>query len=427
MGAEQSATQAQERPRQTQEPAPKRRRMDTLPLVTSVLGLATKKAGQDAISQTSADTPSWQRRLMNESQYMSKSALEYLMMLDERNVFGDSIVARERPELLMSARKGLAQALATNSLRSYASAWRSWTSWARSNKLPNEEPSETDLCLYVWDKGTAVIHGLKYSTLKNYLHGISHFLSAGGPRIDLLAKYTLLDRLMQRLHRLHGSRTQDKRKPIYWSMLIQILRSGTVTTVEDRNMMALALIGREGLYRLGELAINRANSPEHPKVGHWTICEEQTYATLTILKSKTNQWRETVKVAHPYDEEQEGCAAAYLQGILKGRPQTRAQDPLFQDRAGRPITRQAFSRWLIRSLSVIGVESTGYKGHSLRIGGATELASMGVPDHMIQAMGRWRSSCYQLYRRTDVSEIVETTRRMYSRTDTGSCARERTD
>ena len=40
-----------------------------------------------------------------------------------------------------------------------------------------------------------------------------------------------------------------------------------------------------------------------------------------------------------------------------------------------------------------------YGAHSLRIGGATALAYSGAPEHVIKALGRWRSDAYLRYLR----------------------------
>ena len=41
-----------------------------------------------------------------------------------------------------------------------------------------------------------------------------------------------------------------------------------------------------------------------------------------------------------------------------------------------------------------------FSSHSFRIGAATVAARNGIPDHLIQALGRWTSNAYQLYIRT---------------------------
>ena len=47
-----------------------------------------------------------------------------------------------------------------------------------------------------------------------------------------------------------------------------------------------------------------------------------------------------------------------------------------------------------------------YGFHSLRAGGATQAASSGVPDRLIQQAGNWQSDAYRLYIRPDEAERV---------------------
>ena len=41
-----------------------------------------------------------------------------------------------------------------------------------------------------------------------------------------------------------------------------------------------------------------------------------------------------------------------------------------------------------------------FSSHSFRIGAATSAARAGVPDHLIQVLGRWKSDAYKQYIRT---------------------------
>ena len=52
------------------------------------------------------------------------------------------------------------------------------------------------------------------------------------------------------------------------------------------------------------------------------------------------------------------------------------------------------------ALSCAGVDSSGYAGHSFRIGTATTAARHGILDAMIKMLGRWESSAYTIYIRT---------------------------
>ena len=46
-----------------------------------------------------------------------------------------------------------------------------------------------------------------------------------------------------------------------------------------------------------------------------------------------------------------------------------------------------------------GLDPKLYKPHSIRIGAATTAAVLGFPADVIRTLGRWSSSCYQLYTR----------------------------
>ncbi|KAF6745770.1 hypothetical protein DFP72DRAFT_823747, partial [Ephemerocybe angulata] len=48
-----------------------------------------------------------------------------------------------------------------------------------------------------------------------------------------------------------------------------------------------------------------------------------------------------------------------------------------------------------------------YGGHSLRSGGATFLASLGLPEDVIMAMGRWSSQAWRIYVRENPAVRAE--------------------
>ena len=74
--------------------------------------------------------------------------------------------------------------------------------------------------------------------------------------------------------------------------------------------------------------------------------------------------------------------------------------PLFCFPGGHSVSRLAFMLRFNQSLNLIGLDPKIYKGHSFRIGKATELALSGIPDHEIQ--GSWGRmvlvSFYQIHK-----------------------------
>lgn len=73
--------------------------------------------------------------------------------------------------------------------------------------------------------------------------------------------------------------------------------------------------------------------------------------------------------------------------------------PLFLLQDGRPLSRALLTRWIRQIMVAAGIPGN-FSSHSFRIGAATVAARNGVPDHLIQALGRWTSNAYQLYIRT---------------------------
>jgi integrase len=53
-----------------------------------------------------------------------------------------------------------------------------------------------------------------------------------------------------------------------------------------------------------------------------------------------------------------------------------------------------------------------FSAHSLRHGGASCLASMGIPMHIIQLMGRWKSDSFKVYTRVNLVRTLEIASRM---------------
>ena len=79
--------------------------------------------------------------------------------------------------------------------------------------------------------------------------------------------------------------------------------------------------------------------------------------------------------------------------------------PLFLFQNGQPLSRALLTdllRQIVASANIPG----NFSSHSSRIGAATVAARNGVPDHLIQALGRWSSSAYQLYIRTPSESLA---------------------
>ena len=83
-----------------------------------------------------------------------------------------------------------------------------------------------------------------------------------------------------------------------------------------------------------------------------------------------------------------------------------AAGAFFRTAAGMAVTKARFIEQVRAALSRAGIPTAGYSGHSFRIGAATAAAQAGVPDSVIQALGRWSSPAFLRYIRTPREQLA---------------------
>ncbi len=81
--------------------------------------------------------------------------------------------------------------------------------------------------------------------------------------------------------------------------------------------------------------------------------------------------------------------------LLIGRGRNRG--PVFTYVNGKPLTRRRLVASLRTALHTAGFEASRYAGHSFRIVAATTAAAQGLPESLINTLGRWESSAYIVY------------------------------
>ena len=76
------------------------------------------------------------------------------------------------------------------------------------------------------------------------------------------------------------------------------------------------------------------------------------------------------------------------------------EGPFFTFEDGRWLTRERFVSEVRKALTELGYNCSLYAGHSFRIGAATTAAQRGVQDSLIKTLGRWESTAYMVYMRS---------------------------
>jgi hypothetical protein len=92
------------------------------------------------------------------------------------------------------------------------------------------------------------------------------------------------------------------------------------------------------------------------------------------------------------------CAVSLLRDAWQGAPVQAPDAPLLQvDSHGSALPYAALLGFIKQGTAQLGLDPACFGAHSLRIGGATQLAAADFTDTQIQAAGRWSSDCFQRY------------------------------
>ena len=263
---------------------------------------------------------------------------------------------------------------------------------------PNGLPCRADewtLCLFV----SFLADSIQHSSIKVYLSAVrSLHIKQGFP--DPLLNCLRLQRVLRGVKRSQGA-PAARRLPITDSLLLVIHRALDLTNFDHCAFWAACMLGYFGFLRAAEFTVpNLASfSPAiHLSVADMAVDSLQSLACLRvrIKASKTDPFRQGCHI-HIGLGRAPLCAVQALLAYLSLRGDV--PGPLFLLANGQPLSRSILTDWLRQIFSTAGIEGN-FSSHSFRIGAATVAARNGIPDHLIQALGRWTSNAYQLYIRT---------------------------
>lgn len=153
---------------------------------------------------------------------------------------------------------------------------------------------------------------------------------------------------------------------------------------------ALFVVGWAGMFRSKELVGIRWE--------HVHFCSSGG-VMIFIPRSKTDPGEGAWVFLSPGQEA--GLGVCPVRALRQLKVLTGGQGFVFTARSGeseRALSKTTVAIRLRKALEVAGVASWElYAAHSLRRGGATHAAKVGMPLRLIQAMGRWRSDAVRVY------------------------------
>ncbi|XP_071105649.1 uncharacterized protein [Haliotis cracherodii] len=250
---------------------------------------------------------------------------------------------------------------------------------------------------------------LRYATIKTYLCGVRFmYLKAGVPNPWTLGNLTRLHTIVGAVKRQQGC-TVYVRLTITSSILTKLchlLDQGVFTSSLNIMLKAVCCLAFFAFLRCGEFTCDRFSPHVNLCFNSVVFASDLSSLTLTLQSSKTDPFRKGVNIVlHRMNTAI--CPVHNMLTYMYHRKQsgTSPHDPLFVSPSGSALSRKFFIQCLKTLLSMAGYDDKAYNGHSFRIGAATSAASKGVPDHMIQTLGRWTSACYTRYIRTSQVSI----------------------
>lgn len=231
-------------------------------------------------------------------------------------------------------------------------------------------------------------------SMRVYLAAISFSERAVGspdPTADFRVR-----RMVAGFTRRHPPR-EDSRKPITVCILVGLLGQFSMLCFDDYEatlFRAAAVTLFFGAFRPGEV-LAQSTVQFDRALAHEDCRHMGEHVLLWLRVSKTDPLGRGTMVRLRSSPDRSLCPVASLQLYLFLAPS--GPGPLFRHQDGTPLTLSQFRTVFHRAVGCMGLDSRDYGLHSFRIGAATAADQLGLPQEIIQRLGRWRSGAFRYY------------------------------
>ena len=256
-------------------------------------------------------------------------------------------------------------------------------------------------------------HSVSHATIKVYLAGI-HLFHIENNFPDPTKEAPLLHYLCTAIKRYTGENS-FKRKPITISLLHSLktsLSHRRQLRSHDRHLFWAAFtLAFYGFLRASEYTSSTpAQYNRYLHLLRKDIKIQKDRMTVRIKGSKTDQCKTSTSLLISKTGTRT-CPVTAMQVFLKHSHHHKSL-PLFTFQDGTFLTRRKVSMMTKSLLSSKVSDIHLYSSHSYRIGAATAASAAGIPDSLIQVLGRWHSSAYKSYIRTSPEVLCNATKLM---------------
>jgi hypothetical protein len=254
--------------------------------------------------------------------------------------------------------------------------------------------SEDLLCLWI----TELAGRISFAAIKNYLFAVRSL------HIDIGLASPLggqrLDRICKGIRRRQVGRVTHKRLPITTELIDRMRPFVDTSSHDHRCLIAAFSFATGGLLRGKEFGAVTGEPDRVPLVRDLTARVDHLVLRLRVSKADPFGKGCDVRIACP-------AALEDMRRYLRGRGPFSPAQPLFMLSDGSALTLRTAMTAARALLERSGVDLSASRGLSFRRGGATSLALAGVPDRIIQQLGRWRSFVYSIYIEEPVQSLID--------------------
>ena len=272
---------------------------------------------------------------------------------------------------------------ANNTVRAYKSDFNDFGIFCAQNGFKSLPSDPKIVSLYLTYLSTK---NAKMSTLKRRLVSIGVIHKLKGHYLD--TKHPAIIENIMGIKRRKGS-LQKAKKPILINSLKKIInvidqeKKEEIKKLRDRSII---LIGFSGGFRRNEIVSIDCDDLDFVPEG----------LKISIRRSKTDQFGEGFTKALPYFDNSQYCPVVSLKKLLDlSKINT---GPVFRrfikgsKLSENRLTDQTVALLIKEYLSMLGIDTKNYSGHSLRSGFATSAAESGVEERNIMAMTGHKST-----------------------------------
>ena len=293
----------------------------------------------------------------------------------------------------------MSAALEVSTWQNYSSACSSYMKFCGAFNVAVPLPPSTT-SLMAWLVVSRFMFDLAASTSAGYLAGLKTMCRIAGFETGAFDDHGVRY-LLRGLKKTCKRRFRKKpRLPITVWLLASFV-SKLSKTYEDRLTAAVLSVGVHGLLRAGEYIYkNGRTSLTREKV---TWFEDKV---ILLIRSKTDTLKLGVQITL-WRNNSVCCPWVRLRWVWENAPDKSPWSPLFQNDDGSPFSYNQLNTAVKLLASTLQLDPESFSTHSTRIGGATTLAILGFPAHVIKDMGRWKSLAYQLYPKVSGTQYRE--------------------